>query len=441
MDFQIIPANYSRLHDTNRVYFKLYSSNYTLPNFRYYINIYVKVNGTFILVGSVRKRPSASDGSAVLYPADILKNYISSDIDINQSSIKGAYNSNIVYRIGVSEQWMTGRGMISSAQQYSESLIGFNGYQDYIPYDVIGEGGGNYQYVMLSGTTQDGTGRYLTDSLMSYVDPIEHKFLYFLTSDITGATYKPLQAVYTIYYADTYIKEGKNTVNWSQSSPGSLTSESGKTIYDYADLSWDGDIEQKTMNITDTGATYMWSIPTGPVQLEKLGYFNTGKTWMKYRVDLFTTLTKYNLGSYVYYRKEKCHKYRNYELVWRNPHGGFDSHLFYMKNNLSYNIERKLYEKRLDYNYNIGDRGTSVYNIKVKELITLNSDYVSQNEYQILTQMVLSPEVYMVFYYLNNTYLVPMIIQNDSIEYKYIDQDKMISMSVDLTPSYTKSYR
>lgn len=442
MTFQNIPANYGRVSsDTNRIYFKLYTSNYTLPNFRYVINLYIKINGAFTPVGSVRKRPSVVDGSCIFYPSEILSNYVSSDIDINITGITACYNSNIRYKIGVSEQNMTGRGMISSSEEYSTELVAFNGAQDYIPYDIEGQGGGNYQYVMRSGTTLDGTGRYLTDSLMSYVDPIEHKFLYYMTYDATGATYKPLQAVFSIYYGTNEIDEGKNMVNYSQSSPGSLSSESGKNIYDYADLSWSGDIEQKTMDLTHTGDTYMWAIPTGPIQLEQLGYFNTGKTWVKYRVDLFNSLTKYNLGSYVYYKKNKCHKYRNYEIIWRNPHGGFDSYLFHMKNNITYNIERKLYEKRLDYNYTIGDRGTTIYSVITKEVITLNSDFVTQNEYQILTQMIMSPEVYMVYYYLNNTYIVPMIVQDESIEYKYIDQEKLISMSVNMTPSFTKNYK
>lgn len=433
MDFQVIPQNYGRLQDTNRIYFKLYSANYTLPNFRYFINLYVKQNGTFVLVGSIRKRPSVIDGSVIFYPAEILKNYVSSDLNLTGLSINPCYNSNIIYKIGVSEQYMSGRGMISSSLEYSAELMGFNGVQEYIPYT------NPLEYVMTSGTT----GRFLTDSLMSYVDPIENSFLYFLTA--SGDT-KPTKAEITISYVNELNKSNRNIItNYSQSSPGSLSSESGKTIYDYTDDSWSGDIDTFDFDIEHTGETYMWSIPTGPQQLSLLGYFDTGKTWSKYKINLtkksLSGDTIFNLEPYIYYRKCKNNKWRNYEIFWRNPHGGFDSHLFYMKNGLQYNIERKLYEKRLDYNYSMGDRGTTTYNIKTKETYNLKSDYITQNQYQLLTQLVMSPEVYLIYYYNNTKYNVPVIITDDQIEYKYIDQDKMISMSVNITPSFTKSYK
>jgi hypothetical protein len=115
--------------------------------------------------------------------------------------------------------------------------------------------------------------------------------------------------------------------------------------------------------------------------------------------------------------------------------------LFYLKNNLKYTIERMLFEKRLSPNYNIGDRGTTQYSTKVKETITLNSDWITQNEYQLLTQLIMSPEVYMFYNYLSSSYIVPMVIVDTDIDYKYVDQDKLVGMTIQLTPSFTKNIK
>jgi len=438
MEFQTIPTDYARLYDTNRVYYKLYTSNYTLPDFRYYINLYVSewvgTGYTFNSVATVRKRPLA-DGTCIFYPAEILQNYIEGNIDISSTGLTSSPDSTIVFRIGVSEQYTTNRATIRSAETLSQSTIGYNGVQEYLPYDTIG---GNNLWVMNTGTTLQGTGYYLTDMMYAFVDSTEHKWLYFLKP--TGAT--PTAAIYSIYYGEQPITPSGDLTNYSQSAPGSLSSNIGKTPFDYEDLYWTGDVEQKVLTFDFNHPTYQWSIPAGPSQLTELGYFNTGKTWSKYRIDIVSGAYKHNLFSTVFYRKNKCYsKFRRYELVWRNPHGGYDTHLFYLKNNLKYTIERMLFEKRLSPNYNIGDRGTTQYSTKVKETITLNSDWITQNEYQLLTQLIMSPEVYMFYNYLSSSYIVPMVIVDTDIDYKYVDQDKLVGMTIQLTPSFTKNIK
>jgi len=449
MQFQTTPENYARLYDTNRVYYKLYTANYTLPNFRYYINLYASVwnatGYTFQSIATVRKRPLA-DGTCIFYPAEILQNYLTSSVVLEASGNTCAQNASIIFKIGVKEQYVVDRVITYSTEEFSTEKIGYNGVQEYLPYDIIG---GNLSWVMLTGTTLQGTGYYLTDMMYSYVDPVEHKWLYYIKP--SGST--PLSVIYSIYYGDTPLYPSGNLTNYIQSAPGSLNSVSGNTPFDYEDLNWGGDVEIKPLFLTFNHPSYEWYVPAGPKQLSDMGMFNTGKTWVKYRVDMFSGVYKHNLYSTVFYRKEKCNKYRHFELVWRNPHGGFDSHLFYLKNELSYTIERLLYEKRLSHNYEIGDRGTTQYSGVVKENILLNSEWLTQNEYQLLTQLVMSPEVYMIYYYgvtrynwtgqpiTTEGYFVPMIITDTSIDYKYMDQDKLIALSINITPSFTKNIR
>lgn len=437
MDFQTIPQNYARLYDTNRVYYKLYTSSYNLPNFRYYINLYVSTwegtGYTFTNIATLRKRPLA-DGTCIFYPSEILQNYISGSIDIDASGHTCADTSTIIFKIGVREQYTTNRAVILSAEEQSDETIGYNGVQEYLPYDLIG---GNSKWVMnVSGST--GSGYYLTDMMYSFVDPTEHKWLYFLKPESDP----PVVAAISIYYDNIPINPSKDLTNYSQSAPGSLSSDLDKTPFDYEDLAWSGDVEMKYMTLDFNHPSYMWYLPVGPAQLTEIGgYFDTGKTWSKYRVDLATGSDKHNIYSTIFYRKNKCSKYRRFELLWRNPHGGFDSHLFYMKNELRYNIERMFYEKRLNYNYTIGDRGTTQFSSKVKEEIILNSDWITQNEFQLLSQLIMSPEVYMLYEYNSTLYKVPMIMNDTDIDYRYVDQDKQISLTINVSPSFTKNIK
>lgn len=444
MDFIKTPDKYSRVYNiTNKTYFDLYTASYMLPNFRYLINLYVKTpnTSTFTSVATIRKRPNmATNGHCIFNPSEILQNYISNEdnLNINSLSVNPIYNSNLIYKISVAEQYMSGRGMIQSSPEYSDEFIMYNGSQEYINID-------SNDYIMTTG----GTGSFLTDSLYTNVTSDDQSsYLYFLTG---SGTTQPKYATYTFLYDDTRSGSGSNRIikydinddmyNTSPTAPGFLNSNGNTNVY--IDTNWSGStIDNKDLDIEHTGETYMWSIPTGPKQLIEMGFIDTGLTWLKYKIDIIKKSEGgniiFNKQPYIYYNKCKIiFKYNKYELFWRNPHGGYDSYLFTIKNDLQFNISRDIYKKRLSNDYSLGDRGSIPYSVETSEVYTLKSDYLTQNELQVMVQLCSSSDVYITY----NNDIIPMIVLDDTIKYSYINQNKLISLDINVTPSFNRTLK
>lgn len=96
-------------------------------------------------------------------------------------------------------------------------------------------------------------------------------------------------------------------------------------------------------------------------------------------------------------------------LGWINSKGGYDYLNFYCKNTRKIDVIRNTFEKPLGYYssskffYNDTQRGKSVRSVEAKMTETLNTDFLSEQDANMLKNLILSPEVF--------------IIQNQETEY------------------------
>jgi hypothetical protein len=91
----------------------------------------------------------------------------------------------------------------------------------------------------------------------------------------------------------------------------------------------------------------------------------------------------------------QCSNYEKQRIVFLNRLGGFDYFNFTLDSKKSLAISRTEYEKILDWNYTIGDRGKSILAQKAEVKMSLTSNWITEKESQWLEELLTSPEVYL----------------------------------------------
>jgi hypothetical protein len=105
---------------------------------------------------------------------------------------------------------------------------------------------------------------------------------------------------------------------------------------------------------------------------------------------------------YVFYKIEDDCTFDNVRLMWTNSCGGVDYFNFTKKSELSYNYERKQYQKVIgDYNastfsFNTYDRGVTDRYVGTTKGLVINSDWLSVGEFEFLNTLMRSNDVYIV---------------------------------------------
>lgn len=136
----------------------------------------------------------------------------------------------------------------------------------------------------------------------------------------------------------------------------------------------------------------------------------------------------------------KCEpKFTVYTLHFLNRYGGFESRDFTKLSRKLLNIEKKDFG-RLPYTVNasgvvsyhnannVYNETRSVYASQYTERMTLNTDILTDEEYQWLADLILSPMVYMEM----DTYYIPVVIEQSNYEFRKIINDKLTNLTVEI---------
>jgi hypothetical protein len=94
----------------------------------------------------------------------------------------------------------------------------------------------------------------------------------------------------------------------------------------------------------------------------------------------------------------RCSNYENQRIVFLNRLGGWDYFNFTLDAKKSITISRTEYEKILDWNYNIGDRGKTILAQKAETRMTINSNWITEKDSIWLEELLTSPEVFLMPY-------------------------------------------
>jgi len=129
-----------------------------------------------------------------------------------------------------------------------------------------------------------------------------------------------------------------------------------------------------------------------------------------------------------------CSIYDNVRVMWLNSYGVFDYFNFRLDNKKTYNVSRTEYKQELPVPFVMSSRERTILSQKVEEQHTINTNFVSEDIYSYLGQLVISPEVYIINETTGDAY--PVIITDSSYEYKTANRDKLFNMTLSYVYSY-----
>ena len=276
------PSQWARVNDTNRMYYKFSSTNYTQPNFQYQFNLkvyYADGLGVAVDLGTYNLHP-ATDGTIEFNPSSIYQNYLSYDIDLSKTGLTELTRTAAKFQLFCNEFYGTPPVKIVSGGWYESTLLNvYNGCQQTMPYDYTPLNiNGNNKWVMNSGGVSGWTGQFLTDMTMFRLGPEDFLFLWALGPWTTGTTTgRPTKIRYNVYTGVGNLWfENPNTQSYEQSVPNA----SVKTSADEAPFSikdYFFDVNTITWMILPSGGTIvdsqdLWSyvavFPNGLVYTE-----------------------------------------------------------------------------------------------------------------------------------------------------------------------------
>ena len=138
----------------------------------------------------------------------------------------------------------------------------------------------------------------------------------------------------------------------------------------------------------------------------------------------------------------QCSIYDKVRLCFLNRQGGWDYFSFTLDSKKTVTISRTEYEKILNWNYSVGDRGQTVLAQKAEQRYTINSNWITQDDSIWLEELLTSPEIYV----LGNTdslggpttgYRLPIIITDTTYEVKTAIRDRVFNLVVNFKYAFT----
>lgn len=156
----------------------------------------------------------------------------------------------------------------------------------------------------------------------------------------------------------------------------------------------------------------------------------------KYYTFQFIDFTGLTSSEIKYYEiDDSCSEYENVRIMFLNSLGGFDFWNFELDDKKTYNITRNEYKRELDFEYNIGDREKTIMSQIVKEQHVINTNWISEDDYNFLAEeLMTSPEVYVINE--SNGEIYPIIIRDDNVTFKNTFRDKIFNLTLTYETSY-----
>ena len=168
----------------------------------------------------------------------------------------------------------------------------------------------------------------------------------------------------------------------------------------------------------------------------------------KYLFDLYpaisfptTILIRLLAGSTVVAQKvfttnTDCSQYPTVRLHWLNKLGGFEAFNFNKNTINAMDIERKQFKAPLQIGYSQSDRLKTNYNTTINDKITINSDWISEEQSILLEQLATSPIIYLER---SANDFVAVNILNSSYEIKnYLTDRKLFNVTFEIEYSYSR---
>jgi hypothetical protein len=373
------PEQYGLAFNDNTYVIK--TTNYT-PTVRLKIDILPEAYPTEPKIGTVRVYPVQGNSgtlnvglavSAFFDPSRFLQSYLDGVVDIGTTSGSAFFydpTNHKEYRLKITEEDKDSQGVYQSGDTAFTNIKSvWNGVRNQVDWLDF-----NYVEYNINGFSL--TNKFLTDSPRTIkIDLSQRYALSFILTEKLSAD------VYTI---KSYS---------GQDATGSLLATG--TVNN--NLAIDNRYLHKYLRI-----------PVGPLDIETMTATEmTGSTpstvlvgASSYTIQLRDNTNAQTSELFIFNIGEGCSKYTPVRVHWLNRLGGFDAHNFNMKSIESTGIKKGNYDQQTNslgvttYNYQKKSRGTTTYNVELAEKVTINSDYLTEEESLWMEDLATSPSVY-----------------------------------------------
>ena len=138
---------------------------------------------------------------------------------------------------------------------------------------------------------------------------------------------------------------------------------------------------------------------------------------------------------YCFYLVDDDCKFDNVRLGWSNTCGGVDYFNFTKKSELSFNYDRKQYQKVVGtynastFGFNTYDRGTTDRYVTTTKGLQINSDWVSVGEFNLLQTLCRSNDVFIIN---DDQTLTPVLVDTQNFVIKDERYSKLYNVTLNL---------
>lgn len=380
------PATYSSMHDD--LWFTSSSTNSGTTNFKFVYD--VKVNGN--LVARSKVFPDIVGSYGVFNAAPIVRAYSSQYFEPSGSSILVESNDKlkVIYKVEIGEEVS---GVVTTNMASGE----YSGYNYYQPL---------------------------------FADM-------FKTSAITLSTY--YDALLSTNFSDNFLTERDGDeikATYGENFFVSYWKKTGGTYIAKVDvINEDQTIATSvSANITLTGEFNMFNLKAANVNAWAGSTIITENT---YAYDFYLVLS--SVSSRKIRISQDCNgKFTPYNIHFLNRVGGWDTFKFGLVNKRNSEVQKSSYKKsewQLTGSsmsnsdaYNKFNESNVDYNIKHTNRYHLVADYINEQNYEWLGQLIASPSVYME---VQGAYF-PVSVRNNNYDYKKLISDKLFNLEIDV---------
>ena len=369
------------------------SSNVAQPNFKFVADIYVNS----VKVDRMLIPPHPTELSGKVNVSPLLESRVSVDVSADDNRILPNNNSYVLYEVKFGEAYGSSGTVIYPNLTNISGKYLWNAVLDYPTFC-------NY-------TSGDYIGEFLTEHpyLKSGMDLMvdDNAWLYWNNYNLDTSYVK----VMTYNSANTLI--GTFKIDNKYSTSRFLRIPTGP---------------YNILNIPDAQFTLgVQPILTGAESYYTVQTFNSSNV-------LISSLARYNIV-------DNCSRYEKRRLQFLNELGGYDTFNFTLVSKETMDIERSIFKKDLgsygsSYSFvnSPNDRAYSQYHTKIKDKVSIQSDWVTEQQLAWLEQLVTSPDVRLD----DGTYLIPINITNTTFEKKKVVNEKLFNLQLEYTLSYDR---
>lgn len=369
------------------------SSNVGQPNFKFVADIYVNS----VKVDRMLIPPHPTELSGKVNVSPLLESRVSVDINLSDNRILPNNNSNVEYTLKFGEAYGSSGTVIYPNLTTVSGKYLWNAVLDYP--DFCNYSSGDYIGNFLSEHP------YLNTGMELMVD--DNAWLYWNNFNL-DTTYVQVR---TYNSANTLIGTFKIDNKY---------------------------ITSRFLRIP-TGPYNILSIPDAQFTLG-LQPIITGSV-AYYTVQAFDSLDADISDRAQYNIVENCSRYEKRRLQFLNELGGYDTFNFTLVSKETMDIERSIFKKDLgsygssfSFVNSPNDRAYSQYHTRIKDKISIQSDWVTEEQLAWLEQLVTSPDVRLD----DGLYLIPINITNTSFEKKKVVNEKLFNLQLEYTLSYDR---